>query len=82
MTDGALSRPALSFGVKLAYGAGQFAEGLKNGALGAFVIFYYSQVLGMSATLAGIAVGTALLIDALTDPIAGSLSDRWRSKPA
>ena len=80
MTDGALSRPALSFGVKLAYGAGQFAEGLKNGALGAFVIFYYSQVLGMSATLAGIAVGTALLIDALTDPIAGSLSDRWRSK--
>jgi len=72
--------PKLTFGVKLAYGAGQLAEGLKNGALGTFLIFYYSQVLGMSGTLAGLAVGTALFIDAITDPIAGSLSDHWRSK--
>ncbi len=72
--------PPLTFGVKLAYGAGQFAEGLKNGALGTFLIFYYSQVLGMSASLAGLAVGTALFVDALTDPLAGSLSDHWRSK--
>lgn len=75
-----MSLPKLTFGVKLSYGAGQLAEGLKNGALGTFLIFYYSQVLGMSGTLAGLAVGTALFIDALTDPIAGSLSDHWRSK--
>jgi Na+/melibiose symporter-like transporter len=72
--------PTLTFGVKLAYGAGQIAEGLKNGALSTFLIFYYSQVLGMSAGLAGLAVGTALIVDALSDPIAGSLSDHWRSK--
>jgi glycoside/pentoside/hexuronide:cation symporter, GPH family len=72
--------PKLTFHVKLAYGIGQLAEGLKNGALGTFLIFYYSQVLGMSATLAGLAVGTALFVDALTDPITGSLSDHWRSK--
>jgi Na+/melibiose symporter-like transporter len=73
-------RPPLTFGVKLAYGAGQLAEGLKNGALGTFLLFYYSQVLGMSPSMAGLAVGTALFIDALTDPLAGSLSDYWRSK--
>ena len=78
--SGAPALPKLTFGVKLAYGVGQLAEGLKNGALGTFLIFYYSQVLGMSGTLAGLAVGTALFVDALTDPIAGSLSDHWRSK--
>ena len=34
----------------------------------------------MSPSLAGLAVGTALFIDALTDPLAGSLSDHWRSR--
>lgn len=69
----------LSFNTKLAFGVGQAAEGLKNGAFGTFLIFYYVQVLGMSGTLAGIAVGLALVVDAFTDPLAGSLSDNWRS---
>lgn len=75
-----MALPRLTLGVKVAYGVGQLAEGLKNGALGTFLIFYYSQVLGMSPGLAGIAVGTALILDALTDPIVGSLSDHWRSR--
>ena len=75
-----LSRPPLTFNVKLAYGAGQFAEGIKNGGMGTFLVFYYSQVLGMPGTMAGLAVGTALIVDAITDPLAGSLSDHWRSK--
>ena len=70
----------LRFGVKLAYGVGQLGEGLKNGAFGMFLLFYYNQVLGMPGTLAGLAVGTAVLVDAFTDPLAGSLSDHWRSR--
>lgn len=70
----------LTFPIKLAYGAGQFAEGLKTGALGAFLVFYYSQVLGMPGSLAGLAVGTALIIDAISDPLAGSISDHWHSR--
>lgn len=66
--------------MKLSYGLGQFAEGLKNGAMGTFIVFYYSQVLGMPGTLAGFAVGAALVIDAITDPLAGSLSDHLRSR--
>jgi GPH family glycoside/pentoside/hexuronide:cation symporter len=70
----------LGFNTKLAFGVGQAAEGLKNGAFGTFLIFYYVQVLGMSGTMAGIAVGLALIVDAFTDPLAGSLSDNWRSR--
>ena len=74
------SRPRVTFWVRLAYGVGQLAEGLSNGALNSFLIFYYSQVLGMSAALTGTAVGTSLFVDAIADPLAGSLSDHWRSR--
>ena len=70
----------LRFDVKLAFGVGQLGEGLKNGAFGIFLLFYYNQVLGMPGTLAGLAVGTAVVVDAFTDPLAGSLSDHWRSR--
>ncbi len=69
----------IAFDVKLAFGVGQFAEGLKNIALASFLLFFYNQVLGVPGSLAGLAVGIALMIDALTDPIAGSVSDHWRS---
>lgn len=69
----------LPFNIKLAYGLGQGAEGLMNGAFGTFLLFYYNQVLGMSAGLAATAVGTAVIIDAMTDPLAGSISDYWKS---
>jgi len=74
------TRPQLTFAGKFAYGIGQMAEGLKNGAFGVFLFFYYVQVLGLSGTYAGLAVGIALMIDAITDPLAGSISDNWRSR--
>ena len=37
-------------------------------------------MLGLSGTLAGMALAVALLFDAVTDPLAGSLSDNWKSK--
>lgn len=70
----------LTFNTKFAYGVGQFAEGLKNSALNTFVLFYYNQVLGLSGTLAGLAVAIALIFDAVTDPLAGSISDNWRGR--
>ena len=70
----------LRFDMKLAFGVGQAAEGLFAAAYGTFLIFYYNQVLGMSGSLAGAAVGIALVVDAFTDPLAGSLSDHWKSR--
>lgn len=73
-------RPPLTLLTKTAYGLGQAGEGLKNGAFGVFLFFYYNQVLALPGTYAGLAVGIALMFDAITDPLAGSLSDNWRSR--
>jgi Na+/melibiose symporter-like transporter len=72
--------PPLTTGTKLSYGVGQVAEGLKNMSIATFVLFYYNQVLGLPGTLAGVALGIALVFDALTDPIAGSVSDNLTSR--
>lgn len=68
------------FSSKFAFGVGQFAEGLKNTSFSLFILFYYNQVLGLSGTLAGMALFVALLFDAVTDPLAGSLSDNFKSR--
>ena len=72
--------PPLTVWIKLSYGIGQLAEGVKNAAFNVFIFFYYAQVLGLSATYTGIAVGIALVVDAITDPLVGSVSDSWRSR--
>ncbi len=71
---------ALSFGLKFWYGLGQLAEGVKNTAFSFFLVFYFNQVLGLSGTLSGTAIFIALVFDAVSDPVAGSLSDRLRSR--
>lgn len=70
----------LTSSTKFAYGVGQLAEGLKNSALNTFVLFYYNQVLELSGTLAGVAIAIALVFDAVTDPLTGSISDNWRGR--
>ncbi len=72
--------PPLRFFHKVTYGIGQGAEGMKNGAFGVFLFFYYNQVLGLSGTYTGLAVGIALVFDAISDPLVGSISDNWRSR--
>ena len=68
------------FSSKVAFGVGQFAGGLKNTAFGLFVLFYYNQVLELSGSLAGLALAIALIFDAVTEPLAGSLSNNWKSR--
>ncbi len=70
----------LSLGTMAAFGFGQTAEGIKNAAFNTFVLFYYQQVVGISGTLTGIALGIALCFDAVTDPIAGAVSDKTRTR--
>jgi Na+/melibiose symporter-like transporter len=71
----------LRWSIKFWFGVGQAAEGLKNSTFNAFLLLFFSQVLGLPAYLAGIALMVGLVIDAVTDPLTGSLSDalehRW-----
>jgi Na+/melibiose symporter-like transporter len=61
-------------------GSGLAAEGTQNVAFNTFVLFFYNQVLGLSGTWTGAALFLALCIDAVMDPLVGSLSDGWRSR--
>ena len=66
--------------LKLFWGVGQIGEGVKNSAFNSFLLFYYNQILGVSATLASIALAIAIVFDAISDPVAGSVSDRFQSR--
>jgi len=70
----------LPFSSKLGFGVGQLAEGVTLGAFSTFLLFYFNQILQVSGTLTGIALGIALFCDAITDPIAGSISDRLETR--
>jgi len=70
----------LSLPTMFAYGVGQTVDGVKNQAFNVFLLFYYQQVIGISGTLAGLALGISLIFDAVTDPVAGIVSDRMRTR--
>lgn len=61
---------------KLIQGAGAVAFGVKDNGFAFFLLIFYNQVLGMDAGLVGAALGLALIVDALVDPLLGYLSDR------
>ncbi|MCB1693168.1 MAG: MFS transporter [Pseudomonadales bacterium] len=70
----------LSFKTKFSFGVGAIAELIALTSVGSFAMFYYNQVLGLSATLAGLAITMGLVLDGVTDPLMGSISDRTRSR--
>ncbi len=70
----------LGLGTMVSYGFGQVAESTKNTGFNVFLLFYYNQVLQVSATGTSIALAIALVFDAFTDPLAGSLSDKARTR--
>jgi GPH family glycoside/pentoside/hexuronide:cation symporter len=65
---------------KWTYAIGNIPFSVKDAAYANFVVFYYTQVHGLSGTLAGLAMFIALTWDAITDPIVGSWSDSLRSR--
>jgi len=65
---------------KLAFGVGASAEAAVGIGFIAFNLLFYYNVLGLPAKLCGTAVMIALIFDAISDPLIGSISDRWKSK--
>lgn len=65
---------------KIAYGIGSAALGIKDNGFGFFLLIFYSQVLGVPAPLVGLAFLTALVADAVSDPLIGYWSDNTRSR--
>lgn len=66
---------------RIGYGIGIAPETWKSSGWDLFVLFYYTQVLGIPGTLTGAAIAVALVIDAVTDPLIGLWSDTLRRAP-
>jgi GPH family glycoside/pentoside/hexuronide:cation symporter len=64
----------------LSYGLGSIAPGVKGGAFTTFLLFYYSQVVGVPATIVSGAIALTLFVDAFSDPFIGRWSDVTRSR--
>jgi Na+/melibiose symporter-like transporter len=61
------------------YGLGAAPIGIHLTAV-TFVVFFYNQVVGVSGAVVGAAFAASLVFDAVTDPLAGTISDRTRSR--
>lgn len=70
----------LSMRSRLAFGVGSVAYGIKDNGFATFLLLFYNQVIGLSATAVGAAILAALLIEAFVDPLVGFLSDHTRSR--
>ncbi len=63
----------------LAFGAAE--ESLTIVAWETFLLFYYTQIVGLPGTLTGLALAISLIIDAVLDPLVGTWSDSLRNAP-
>ena len=62
--------------LKLFHGLGSVAYGVKDNGFSTFLLIFYSQVVGLDASLVSLALMFALLADAFVDPLIGYFSDR------
>lgn len=70
----------LSIREKLAYGLGDSAANFVGASQATFLLFFYTDVLGISAQAAGTILLVSRLVDALNDPIVGALADRTSTR--
>jgi GPH family glycoside/pentoside/hexuronide:cation symporter len=81
-TDAAeLRRRPLGLGLLAVYGAGNIGDAVFQACLATFLFYYLTEVCGMANSLAGLSLFLALTVDAMVDPLVGSISDnswsRW-----
>ena len=70
----------LSNNFKFQYSVGAIANGIKTDMFTFFLLFFYSRVIGLDPLLASLAIGAALIVDSITDPLMGTISDRTNTK--
>ena len=70
----------LHFTTKLAYGSGDMGPAIAANILVFFLLYFFTNVAGLPAGMAGSILAIGKIGDAVNDPIAGILSDRTRTK--
>lgn len=79
MTETA-SPPPIGLRTRVLFGVGSLAIGAKTVAYSAYLLIFYNQVMGLSAALVSAALTISLLMDAVTNPFIGQITDSFRSK--
>jgi len=62
------------------YGFGAVAYGVKSNGFNYLLLFFYSQVMGLPPQWVSFGIFIALLVDAISDPLVGYLSDNLRTR--
>jgi glycoside/pentoside/hexuronide:cation symporter, GPH family len=75
-----LDVPKLSVKEKLSYGVGDFGANLVFQSQISFLLFSYTDVFGISAATAGTILLFSRILDAISDPVIGAVSDRTESR--
>ncbi len=75
-----MSERTIGLSTKILFGVGQITESIKTTPFEIFLLFYYTQVLQLRGTLAGLAILVAMCVDAVTDPVVGTFSDNLRTR--
>src|SRR4028119_2115657 len=73
-------REKLSLGTKLAYGAGDLGPAITANIGVFFALFFFTNVAGLGAGLAGSILLIGKIWDAVNDPMVGVMSDRTKSR--
>jgi glycoside/pentoside/hexuronide:cation symporter, GPH family len=75
-----MSAGKLPLVTKLGFGAGDVANNLFFTTASLYLLYYYTDVLGLSPAVGGWIFAAALLWDAISDPIMGYLASRTRTR--
>ncbi len=70
----------LSRKTKLIYGSGDLGFSLTSTIIGAYFLFFLTDVVGIKPAVAGIAILIGRTWDYINDPLIGHISDRTRSR--
>ncbi len=77
-----VNKPVRTFPWKdnIAYSTGNMGVGIMNGMASLYLLFFYTDVLGISAAAIGIIFLSTRLWDAINDPIMGIIVDRTNTR--
>jgi glycoside/pentoside/hexuronide:cation symporter, GPH family len=70
----------LPLGVQLGFGSGDFAFNLFWQGTSLFLMYFYTDVMGLSPGSAGLVYFIAMAWDAVSDPMMGVMADRTRTR--
>jgi GPH family glycoside/pentoside/hexuronide:cation symporter len=70
----------LKFGEKLGYGLGDTASNFFFATFNVFLLYYYTDIFGLTAAAVGTMFLLTKILDAVSDPIMGLIADRTNSR--